>query len=346
MPDRLRALLEGPVMVAPMGGGPSTPALVAAASEAGALGFLAGAYKQAAALKEQISTLRGLSDRPFGVNLFVPGKPTGNLAAMDAYLSSLVAEAHTVGTQLGLAEWDDDHWHEKVDLLVREPVPAVTFTFGCPTAEAVHSLQAAGSAVGVTVTAADEVELAIRAGADFLVAQGYEAGGHRATFRNDDKAMVGLPLSELLRSLSGVALPVLATGGIMDGPGVAAALHDGAIAVLCGTAFLRCPESGANRPHKDALADPRYTTTAVTRAFSGRPARGLLNGFMARHVDAPAGYPEINNATRFMRAAAAAHDDTDRLHLWAGTGFRQAQELPAAEVAAWLMSGGLNPSPP
>ena len=242
--------------------------------------------------RRKSTTLRGLSDRPFGVNLFVPGEPTADRAAIDAYVSSLAPEAQTLGTQLGLPEWDDDHWCEKVDLLVREPVPAVTFTFGCPTAEVVHALQSAGSAVGVTVTAADDVELATTAGADFLVAQGFEAGGHRATFRNDDKAMAGVALSELLHSLTGVDVPVLATGGIMDGAGVAAALHDGAIAVLCGTAFLRCPESGANRPHKDALADPRYTTTAVTRAFSGRPARGLLNGFMAKHADAPAGYPK------------------------------------------------------
>ncbi len=272
MPDPLRALLEGPVMVAPMGGGPSTPALVAAAGQAGVLGFLAGAYKQAAAVKEEIDTLRGLSDRPFGVNLFVPGGPTADRAAIDAYVSSLAPEAQTLGTQLGLPEWDDDHWCEKVDLLVREPVPAVTFTFGCPTAEVVHALQSAGSAVGVTVTAADDVELATTAGADFLVAQGFEAGGHRATFRNDDKAMAGVALSELLHSLTGVDVPVLATGGIMDGAGVAAALHDGAIAVLCGTAFLRCPESGANRPHKDALAEPPLYDYRGDPGFQ-RPAR-------------------------------------------------------------------------
>jgi nitronate monooxygenase len=131
-------------------------------------------------------------------------------------------------------------------------------------------------------------------------------------------------------------LPLIAAGGIM-GPGqVEVALAAGAVAVQCGTAFLRCRESGANPLYKDALVDPRYTTTAMTRAFSGRWARGLVNGFMLEHGDAPAGYPEINNATRSLRAAAAGKGDTERMSMWAGQGYRSALDRPAGEIIAWL----------
>jgi nitronate monooxygenase len=118
----------------------------------------------------------------------------------------------------------------------------------------------------------------------------------------------------------------------MTAAGAAAALAAGAIAVQCGTAFLRCPESGAHPVHKAALASGQFTGTAMTRAFSGRPARGLVNQFIRDHPDAPAAYPEINNATRPLRAAAARQGDADRMSLWAGTGFRQATERPAAEI--------------
>jgi nitronate monooxygenase len=127
---------------------------------------------------------------------------------------------------------------------------------------------------------------------------------------------------------------------------VEVALAAGAVAVQCGTAFLRCRESGANPLYKDALVDPRYTTTAMTRAFSGRWARGLVNRFMLDHVDAPAGYPEINNATRSLRAAAAGKGDTERMSLWAGQGYRSALDRPAGEIIAWLCGEGdaANPS--
>jgi nitronate monooxygenase len=149
-----------------------------------------------------------------------------------------------------------------------------------------------------------------------------------------------VPLHQLLRDVAAVTgLPLVAAGGIMTHADVQGALAAGAAAVQCGTAFLRCPESGANPLHKAALADPAFTTTAVTRAFTGRPARGLVNRFMLDHPAAPPGYPEIHVATRPLRAAAAAAGDTGRLNLWAGQGFRAATERPAAEIVA-LLSGG------
>src|ERR1700734_4231114 len=166
--------------------------------------------------------------------------------------------------------------------------------------------------------------VAAEVGADALCVQGVEAGAHRGTFMNDADALVrdyGL-LSLLGIVGSACDLPLIAAGGLMTAAQVRAVRTVGAVAAQCGTAFLRCPESGAHPAHKAALASPRYRVTAITRAFSGRPARGLLNQFMLDHADAPAAYPEINNATRGLRAAAARAGDTERMSLWAGQGFR------------------------
>jgi nitronate monooxygenase len=164
-----------------------------------------------------------------------------------------------------------------------------------------------------------------------------EAGAHRGTFTNAPGGTAGVV--EVIADIRAMALvPLVAAGGIMDAAGVKAALAAGAAAVQCGTAFLRCQESGAHPVYKAALADPRYGDTAVTRAFSGRPARGLVNGFLRDHDDAPAAYPEINNATRPIRAAAAAAADADRMSLWAGKGHRAATTRPAGEVIDMLCS--------
>ena len=156
------------------------------------------------------------------------------------------------------------------------------------------------------------------------------------TFVNDDEPGRDRGLLSLIGEVAAVTgLPQIAAGGIMSPRQVQAVLAAGAVAAQCGTAFLRSPESGAHPLYKAALADPRYTATVpktVTRAFSGRPARGLVNGFIVDHVDAPPAYPEINNATRPLRAAAAASGDTEQMSLWAGQGYRLAAELPAGEI--------------
>jgi nitronate monooxygenase len=201
----------------------------------------------------------------------------------------------------------------------------------------IRALQEAGSAVVVTVTSPAEAALAAEEGADALCVQGYEAGAHRGTFVNDDAPGGDRGLLALIGEVAAVTgLPQIAAGGIMGPRQVRAVLAAGAAAAQCGTAFLRSPESGAHPLHKAALADPRYTATTVTRAFSGRPARGLVNRFIVEHADAPPAYPEINNATRPMRAAAAARGDTEAMSLWAGQGYRQAAERPAAEIVEQL----------
>jgi nitronate monooxygenase len=205
-------------------------------------------------------------------------------------------------------------------------------------------LQDAGSLVAVTATSPGEAALVAAAGADALCVQGYEAGAHRGTFANDDEPGRDYGLLSLIGAVARVTdLPQIAAGGIMGPRQVQAVIAAGAVAAQCGTAFLRCPESGAHPRYKAALADPRYTATTLTRAFSGRPARGLVNQFIRDHQGAPAAYPEINNATRPLRAAAAADGDTERMSLWAGQGYRSATEYPAAEIIERLTPAGAEP---
>jgi nitronate monooxygenase len=325
---RFSDVLPRPVVVAPMAGGPSRPELVIAAAQAGALGFLAAGYQAPAAMAAEIAAVRAGTSAPFGVNVFVPGLPCADRKALDRYLGSLRSAG-----PVGDATWDDDSFDGKVAALLADPPAVTSFTFGCPPAEVIKALQDAGSLVAVTVTSPGEAGIAAASGADALCVQGYEAGAHRGTFVNDDGPGRDYGLLSLIGEVARVTgLPQIAAGGIMGPRQVQAVIAAGAVAAQCGTAFLRCPQSGAHPLHKAALADPRYTATTLTRAFSGRLARGLVNQFIRDHQDAPAAYPEINNATRPLRAAAAADGDTERMSLWAGQGYRSATERPAAEI--------------
>jgi nitronate monooxygenase len=328
--DGVADLLRRRIVVAPMAGGPTTTELVVAAARAGALGWLAAGYKTPEAMAAEITAVRAATAEPFGVNVFVPGTPYPDRRTLAGYLDSL-------GPGLGDASWDDDGFDGKVAALLADPPAIISFTFGCPPPGVISALQDAGSAVVITVTSPAEAVLAEQAGADALCVQGYEAGAHRGTFANDDAPGRDHGLLALIGEVAAVtALPQIAAGGIMGPRQVQAVLAAGAAAAQCGTAFLRSPESGAHPLYKAALADPRYTATTVTRAFSGRPARGLINEFIVEHADAPPAYPELNNATRPLRAAAAARGDTERMSLWAGQGYRLAAELPAAEIIGRL----------
>ena len=340
--ERARQLSRLPIWVAPMAGGPSTPGLVTAAARAGALGFLAGGYETAEMMLAEISAVRAAGVPGFGVNVFVPGQPASDPAAVSAYVASLADDARPPGAVPGKPAWDDDHWADKLTVLMADRPLVVSFTFGCPPSDVIRGLRDGGTMVAVTVTDAGEAAGAAAAGADLLCVQGPEAGAHRGTFANPPGPARGdgPGLLALIGEVAAVtALPLVAAGGIADARGAAAALSAGAIGVQAGTAFLRCPESGAHAAYKAALADPRFTSTEVTRAFSGRPARALVNRFVLEHAGAPAAYPEINNATRPLRAAAAASADQDRMSLYAGTGFRSASDRPAAQIIGQLAAG-------
>lgn len=312
-----------------MAGGPSTPALAVATARAGGLGFVAGGYLTASALRDAIAAVRVESSAPLGVNLFVPSAPAPR-ARVEAYAVELRDEADRLGVDLGDGHWDDDAFGAKLDLLVTEPVQLVTFTFGCPPGDAVHRLHRAGSAVGVTVTSAEEARLAADAGADVIVAQGSEAGGHQGSFTGARPNET--PLLTLLDDLRALDLPVIASGGVMTSAHTRAALERGAVAVQLGTALLCTPEAATNPGHRTALLDQRFDDTVITRAYSGRYARGLRNRFAREHLDAPHAYPEIHHLTRPLRAAATAAGDTDVPNLWAGTNWRAIRSAPAADI--------------
>jgi nitronate monooxygenase len=324
-----------------MAGGPTTPDLVLAVGEAGGLGMLAAGYRPTADLEEQIHLVRDYSTRPFGVNLFVPGDPVVDRAALDRYAARLAPDAAALGVAPGEPRWEDDEYPAKLDLLAASPVPLVSFAFGCPAPADLARLRGAGTVTMVTVTSATEAAHAHAAGADVLCVQGAEAGAHRGSFHDDPTAAPGagaLPLRELLAQVrASVPLPLVATGGLMTGGDIAAVLRSGAAAAQLGTAFLCCPEAGTNPTHRRSLRDPRFVSTRFTRAFTGRTARGLVNAFLAEHTaEAPTGYPWVHHLTRPLRAAASAQGDADRLHLWAGEGWRQIRDLPAAELVTLL----------
>ena len=192
----------------------------------------------------------------------------------------------------------------------------------------------------VTVTGPDEAALAAAVGADALCVQGSEAGGHHSRFRNDEAALSPSPLLDALAAVGGAtSLPMLAAGGIATGRRMAAVLDAGAVAVQIGTALLAATEAGTNATHRGALTDPGFTGTMLTRAFTGRPARGIRNRFMAAHPSAPAAYPQIHHATRALRAAAAERGIADALHLWAGVEYHRTRAEPAGATIGRLLEG-------
>jgi nitronate monooxygenase len=326
--------LQHPIVLAPLAGGPSTPALAAAVGEAGGLGFLAGGYLSAQALRDDVHALRGRTRAPFGVNVFVPGSPDADEEAVSRYVERLrERESGRYGVDPGEPRFDDDDWDAKLRVLAEEKPAVVSFTFGCPSAEVVSTFRELGSEVWVTVTDLAEARIAHAAGADALVLQGSEAGGHRASFVDRDGAeqLSVLTLTRLVANA--VELPLVAAGGLGDGRAVAGVLAAGAAAAQVGTAFLRAPEAGTNPAHKAALA--AETPTALTRAFTGRLARGLVNRFLVEHsAAAPIAYPHVHHATAPIRAAARERGDADGFNLWAGQAHVLAEELPADEIVA------------
>jgi nitronate monooxygenase len=325
-----------------MAGGPTTVPLVTAASASGAFGFLAGGYRRGSELAVDMKAVHDAGVEAFGVNLFVPGRPAEDATRVASYVASLEAEAAVLGGSLGEPNWDDDDYPAKLEVVLASPPAAVSFTFGLPAREVVRSLQAAGTLVVLTVTTPEEAERALRADPDALCLQGAEAGAHRGSLDNDDRPDADRSVRSLLAAVRRRTLvPLVAAGGVGGPDDVRDLLTRGATMVQAGTAFLRSDESGAVQLVKDALAAPRSAGvgTVVTRAFSGRRARALLNAFARDHRDAPAAYPEINNATRPLRAAAVRAGDAERTSMFAGTAFARARAVPAAEVVEWLVSG-------
>lgn len=360
---RLNELFRIPVWGAPMAGGPSSPQLAAVLAAEGATSFIAGGMRDVDQLVEDYrSAVAADPAGVVGVNLFVP-EPVNTAipddrsapgsdarqqrrSAVADYRETLLPEAEALGVKLPVVDSLDpdamDGWEEKLNAAVAEDWPLVTFTFGLPAPAVFDRLREAGTVTGVTVTTPAEAVNAVANGADLLIVQGPNAGGHRSV--HDPQAEPGqTPLLDLLAEVRFVVdpkIPLVVTGGIMNANQVDESLKLGAAAVQCGTAFLRTPEAGTNSTHRLALeqaaARMNLTRTGFTRAFSGRWARGIVNRFQRDHTEAPAAYPEVNQLTSALRAAAQANNDVEATSLWAGVGVAQANDQPAAEVLAEL----------
>ena len=324
-----------------MGGGPSTPELVAAVSNAGGLGSLGAAYLTPDQIRDAIERIRSLTSRPFQVNLFAGG--WNSAQDFDAGpMLDLLGEVHE---QLGIPPPSTprpvpDPFPAQLEAVLDARPPIFSFTFGIPDRDASSRLKSRGIAILGTATTVDEARALEAAGADAVVAQGAEAGAHRGTFLHSFESSM-VPTLDLVRgAASAVRVPVIASGGLMDAHDVRVALEAGASAASLGTAFLASPESGASDVHKRAVLAAKEDTTVITRAFSGRPARGLRNAFIAKCMgmqNCILPYPLQNSLTRPMRNAAAQKALADYLSLWAGQGVARATSLPAREIVARLL---------
>lgn len=328
-----------PIVGAPMAGGPGTPELAAAVSNAGGLGFVPGGHLSADRFADNIAAARAATTGPLGVNLFVPQPSVADWVALDYYAEELEEIADYYQVEVGHPQYgDDDDWERKLEVVADMRPELVSFTFGVPPPDVIRRLGALGLLVMVTVTSAYEAGVAVAAGADSLIVQGPDAGGHRGTFAPDME-----PSNESLHHLisrirSAHDVPLVAAGGLGTARDVAAVLHRGAVAAQVGTALLLSDEAGTSSAHRTALKNPVFGTTVITRAFSGRYARGLENNF-TRLLDnvAPLGYPEVNQMTSPIREAAAAMEDPNGIPLWAGTSFKDAQPGSAADIIAGLV---------
>jgi nitronate monooxygenase len=331
--------LSIPLIAAPMSGGPTTPAMVSAAARAGGLGLLAAGYKTVGVVEAEIKKVRA-EGIPFGINVFAPNPLPVDPDSYRTYAATIQREADQFDLTLPSEPVEDnDGFDEKIALLLDDPVPMVSFTFGIPPRSVIAKLQQAKSVVVQTVTTHDEASKAHDAGVDMLAVQAAAAGGHSGTL-SPRRPLTPVPINDLVAQITAsVRLPVLAAGGLATPEAVAGVIRAGAAAAVVGTVLLRADESGASATHKAALTDPARTETVLTHAFTGRPARGLRNAFIDTHeAEAPFGYPAIHYLTSPLRKAAAAAGKPDYVHLWAGTGYRHATAEPASDILRRLAS--------
>ncbi len=332
--------LRHPVIQAPLAGGGDTPALVAAVCEAGALGFVGASYLTPRQMAEASRAVRALTSRPFGINLFAPipapeapVEPGPALERLAPFYAELALPRPEVPTL------EAGSFGEQLAAALESGASVFSFTFGVLPAGALTATKARGMFVIGTATTVEEAVALEGAGVDAIVTQGSEAGGHRGTFAGTFEAGLVGTIALVPQVVDAVRVPVIASGGIMDGRGIAAALALGASAVQMGTAFLTCHEAGIPEAYKQAILAAHESETRLTRAFSGRPARGIVNRFMTeidRAGESILPFPLQNTLTRPLRSAAAKQGRAEFLSLWAGQAVRLARRQSAADLVARL----------
>jgi nitronate monooxygenase len=332
---------DHPIVQAPMAS-VTTPSLAAAVSEAGGLGSLGCANLGLEDLRAQIRAVRAVTSRPFNVNFFCHVEPVGDIEREGRMRERL----EPFYRELGLEQPESvqaqrrSFYAAQLEILLDERPPVVSFHFGLPAQEHIQALKEAGAAVMCSATTVEEAAWLEARGVDAIIAQGYEAGGHRGTFLTPFAAAQIGTLALVPQIRSAVRRPVVAAGGIMDGRGIAAAFMLGASGVQLGTAFLLCPESATSVPYRRALQSPAARHTRVTRAFSGRPARAIVNRLAEGLADAEEealAFPLQLALTRPLQQAGAGGDSADFLAMWAGQGAPLARVMPAGDLVSLLV---------
>jgi nitronate monooxygenase len=329
-----------PIVQAPMGGF-GGPALVAAVSNAGALGSLSCIGLPAQGVRDQIDELRRASNRPFNLNFFVHPAPGIDAQAAGRVRNRLAAYYNEFG--LGAVPQASDPLprfdEERVQLVLELRPQVVSFHFGLPSADVMKRIKQTGAVVLSSATTVAEARKLEAEGADVIIAQGFEAGGHRGTFTQGDGAGLIGTMALVPQVVDAVGVPVIAAGGIADGRGIAAAFALGASGVQMGTAFLGCPEAVVPPIHRDALRRAADEDTRLTRVFTGRPARALRNRLIDEMGDAEA--LEFPAQASLTRPLSQAKDDAARrafLPLWAGQAAPLIRDLPAADLIDALVA--------
>jgi nitronate monooxygenase len=334
--------IQYPIVQAPLAGGSDTPELVTAVSNAGGLGFIGAAYLSPEQILEAGRAVRKKTSRPFGINLFAP-TPAPSDKSIEAAKKRLEPYFAELGLPAPAAPGKPTYgFPEQLTAALETGASIFSFTFGVIPSHAISAVKAKGMILAGTATTVEEALALEKAGVDAIVTQGSEAGGHRGTFSGDFAAAMVGTLSLVPQVVDAVRVPVVASGGIMDGRGIAAALALGASAVQMGTAFLTCKESGTPDAYKEAVLHAREDQTRITRAFSGRSARGIVNRFMEEMesrgtAEEISDFPLQNALTRPLRTAAAKQGRAEFLSLWAGQGVRLARRQSAAELIARLV---------